>query len=210
MNEMLCRLRANKPIRLACKWLCCCMILILLTGCKGLSSTQIDTLGGILANVSSELPAVWKMLIALSYVMGIGVTLIGLFRLKKYGQQTVMMMSSANIGEPMIFIVTGALLFYLPSTMNMLVETVWGYGTSGIGSGDSPSVYPSWDEVIGPVMRIMQIIGLVALIRGISMLTRLAGQAQPGTIGKAFVHIIAGTMAINIYGTIDVIQNTLF
>lgn len=69
---------------------------------------------------------------------------------------------------------------------------------------------PNWDEVIDPVMKIMQVIGLVALIRGISSLTRLAGQSQPGVLGKAVVHIVGGTLAINIYGTVDVIQNTLF
>ena len=192
------------------RWLCYGFLLIALSGCKGLSATQVDNLGQILSNLSSQLPAVWKMLIALSYVMGITVFTIGLFRLKKYGQQTVMMMSSANIGEPMIFLCTGLLLFYLPSTMNHLVETVWGYGLNRIGEGGTPSGGSNWNEVIAPVMMIMQVIGLVALIRGISMLTRLAGQSQPGVLGKAFVHIAGGTMAINIYGTIDIIQNTLF
>lgn len=193
------------------KWLVACLLFSILAGCKGLSATSIDNLGQVLTNFAAELPAVWKMLIALSYVMGIAFTLVGLFRLKKYGQQTVMMMSAANIGEPMIYIIVGSALFYLPSMLNGMVETFWGYKTDDISSyASSVSASPNWDHVIEPVMQIIQIIGLVAFIRGFALLTRMAGQSQPGTLGKAAIHIIGGTLAVNIYGTVDIINNTLF
>jgi intracellular multiplication protein IcmC len=192
---------------------CTCLVgmMFTLTGCKELSMAAVNNLGQILSNLEQQLPAVWRMLIALSYVMGIGFTLIGLFRLKKYGQQTVMMMAAANIGEPMIFLFVGIALFYLPTMMNSMVETFWGYGLSGIQAYTmTTSAGPTWDQVINPLMRVVQIIGLIAFMRGLTLLTRMAGQSQPGVLSKAFVHIIGGIMAINIYGTIDIRNQTLF
>ena len=192
---------------------CICLIgmLLTLTGCKELSMSTVNNLGQILSNLEKQLPAVWKMLIALSYVMGIAFTLIGLFRLKKYGQQTVMMMAAANIGEPMIFLFVGISLFYLPTMMNTMVETFWGYGVKGIQAYTmTTSAGPTWDQVINPLMRVVQIVGLVAFMRGLTLLTRLASQSQPGVLSKAFVHIIGGILAINIYGTIDIVNQTLF
>lgn len=202
--------RSKDHVVLLCRWLLMVFCLISLTGCKELSAAAAQNIGQILQNVQSNLPALFKLVVATSYVMGIAFILIGLFRLKKYGQQTVMMMAAANIGEPMIFLFVGVALTWLPSMLNSMTETLWGAQTSSILSYNVSSMGVTWTSVVGPVMKIIQLIGLIAFVRGFALLTRLAGQAQPGTLSKAFLHILGGTMAVNIYATIDVINQTLF
>ena len=193
------------------KWIVVAVILFGLVGCKEVSATAADNIGQILLNIQKTLPFVWKMLIALSYVMGITFTLIGLFRLKKYGQQTVMMMAAANIGEPMIFLFVGISLVYMPSLFKSMTQTFWGANVTGILSYQTDaSTSTQRSEAVGPVLQIVRVIGLVAFIRGFALLTRLAGQAQPGVLGKAVIHIVGGTLAVNIYATIDIINQTLF
>jgi intracellular multiplication protein IcmC len=58
----------------------------------------------------------------------------------------------------------------------------------------------------------IQIIGLVAFIRGWMMIAKSASQGghQQGGFGKGMMHIFGGVMAINIVSTLNVINQTLF
>ena len=60
-----------------------------------------------------------------------------------------------------------------------------------------------------PVIMIVQFIGLVAMLRGFLILTKVTGQgAQPGTVSKGMIHIFGGILAVNIVRTVEIAINT--
>jgi intracellular multiplication protein IcmC len=67
-------------------------------------------------------------------------------------------------------------------------------------------------SVVGrPLAIIIQVIGLIAFVRGWVLVARSASQGQPpGGTGKGLIHVFGGILAINIVGTINMINNTLY
>jgi intracellular multiplication protein IcmC len=67
-------------------------------------------------------------------------------------------------------------------------------------------------SVVGrPLTMIIQVIGLIAFVRGWVLIARSASQGQPpGGTGKGFMHVFGGILAINIVGTLEMINNTLY
>lgn len=157
---------------------------------------------------TSALGQVWTMLIALSQVMAVAFAFLAVLKLKKFGQNSQMMASHPSLLGPIVSLFIAAVLFFLPLTLDTLVNTMWGYDTTGIKSYISTSS-STWDSLIKPVITIIQIIGLIAFLRGWVILARATSEgSQPGTIGKAITHIVGGVLGINIVGTITVLQNT--
>lgn len=181
--------------------------LLLLPVSPVFASPTVD-LAGILQAFQTQLGPLYTLVVALAYVMGIWFISDSIHRLKKYGQQRTMMSTNASMAKPIILMVLGLALLYFPSFVNISTETLWVYGTSTsvLKYPDEPS---SWDAFIHPLIDIIRLFGLIAVVRGVVILTRLASESvQPGTMGKGLMHIIAGTLAVNIVGTINVIKAT--
>ena len=67
-----------------------------------------------------------------------------------------------------------------------------------------------FSDTLGLLGNITQFVGYVAFIRGWILLLRIGEQgSQPGAFAKAVTHIVGGLVAINIFGTVAVIQNTI-
>jgi hypothetical protein len=67
----------------------------------------------------------------------------------------------------------------------------------------------TWSQLLNAAFMILQLIGVISFIRGLLVLSHLGSQAQPGTLGKALAHIIAGICLINMYQFLQFIGNTL-
>lgn len=157
---------------------------------------------------SSTLGSVWTMLIMLSQVIAIGYAFLAILKLKKFGHNSNMMASHPSLMGPIVHLFIAAALFFLPLTLDTIINTMWGYDYSSIKSYISTS-NSNWDALIQPVIIMIRIIGLIAFIRGWIILGRAASEgSQPGTVGKALTHIVGGVLGINIVGTITVLQNT--
>jgi intracellular multiplication protein IcmC len=55
----------------------------------------------------------------------------------------------------------------------------------------------------------MQVIGVVAFIRGLLILKELGGGRSQATMGKALSHLIGGILCINLYNAIQVLETTV-
>jgi len=164
----------------------------------------------MLIRISTYVPQLWRMVTGAAYVLGLLFMFKALYHLKIYGEARTMMSSQTSMKQPIMYIFVGAALMYYPTMRETLMTTTFGY--------DSPLKYSSWD---GPntmqgystdaIFYVVQFIGLLAFIRGWVLLSHTAGQggAQPGQFGKAMTHIFGGTLAMNIVGTINVLQKTL-
>ncbi|MBA2654555.1 MAG: hypothetical protein H0U71_05765 [Gammaproteobacteria bacterium] len=187
------------------KWLIICVGLL---GMSNAFAGPSEDIAGMMQTFQSNLGPVYIFVVAISYVMGIWFVADSIFRLKKYGQARTMMSTNTSLAKPIILMGLGLALIYFPQFVNTSIQSLWVYGSSS-----SVLKYPAepttWDAFIHPLIDTIRLFGLIAVVRGIVILTRLAGESsQPGSMGKGVMHIIAGTLAINIVGTIDVIKAT--
>lgn len=186
------------------------LIVIFLSLCPvGLAfAGPAENLAGMMQSLQANLGPVYRLVIALSYVMGIWFITDAIFRLKKYGQARTMLSTQASLAKPVILMIIGAAMLYFPTFVNISVSTLWLNASS-----NSVLKYPietsMWSAFVNPLIDVIRLFGLIAVVRGLTILTRIAQESpQPGVVGKGIIHIIAGTLAINIVGTISVIKAT--
>ncbi len=167
-----------------------------------------EDMAGMMRTFQSNLGPVYQLVVAISYVMGVWFIVDSIFRLKKYGQQRTMMSSQASMAKPIILFIIGLGLLYFPTFVNVSIQSIWVNSSSNsvLWWGSTGS---TWSAFVNPLIDVVRLFGLIAVVRGLVILTRIAAEStQPGTTGKALMHIIAGTLAINIIGTINIIRAT--
>ncbi len=159
----------------------------------------------MLINLSTQIPSLMRMVTAFAYVTGFYFIFIGLLKLKQYGESRTMMSQERELKAPVIFLTVGTLLVYLPTTIQVGLSTFW----------VTPNPYAylqeqnQWTELFNICFIVIQLIGTIAFIRGLIMLTHLSGHGQQDTFRKATTHIIGGILCINIYQFVQVIMVTL-
>ena len=171
----------------------------------------------ILANVAKSLPKVQALITGASYLIGMSMIFKAIFYLKIYGESRTMQTQSAHMKEPVMYFLIGSFLLYLPSGLHVLMSTTFGY-SSPLAYAPVSSSNPSLNRLFGsgslvgrPLVLIIQTVGLIAFIRGLVLIARAAGQgSQPGGTGKGLVHVFGGILAVNIVGTLQIINNTLY
>ena len=155
------------------------------------------------------------LVVAIAYVIGMWFIISAIIELKTVGQsQAQTSQTHGAISGPIIKLVVGVLLLYLPSTVDVGVLTLWGQGA--FNSGASILSYtPKASDPFAPAkagaIAVVRVVGYVSFVRGLVMLSHTSNQGggQPGTFGKGIAHIIGGILAINIVATIAIISNSL-
>ncbi len=186
------------------KIFCLLSVFLLLEGCEGANNNNFQTM---LQHLSNSYPDLWRLLTAFSYVMGFALALKALYNLKIYGEMRTMTSSQASMKTPLTYMLASTMLIFAPTAFSIVNYTFFGddnplsYTSGGVGGFTQSSII----AVIG----VVQIIGLVAFVRGWLLVARAGEQGgQPGTVGKAMTHIIGGAFAINVVQVKDVIWNT--
>ena len=162
----------------------------------------------MLQHFETTMPQLRQFVVALSYTLGVWFILKSVYMLKRYGQMRTMMAMNTSIARPAIVMLIGIGCIYIPTFINIGVDTLW-----GVGAHESVIQYPqdsgNWQAVINPLISVVKLFGLIAFLRGWVMLVKLGYEnAQPGVTGKALMHMVGGILAINIVGTINVVKAT--
>jgi intracellular multiplication protein IcmC len=172
----------------------------------------------ISTNLISSLLEVEKLLTASAYLIGLSFIFKALYSLKTYAEtKSHMSGSQGGVKESIVYFFVGGMLLYFPTGFAILMNTTFGYSTvlayAPVTSG-SPLISTLFgeDSLIGYALALMiQVIGGTAFIRGWVLISRSASSGQPpGALGQGLTHICGGILAMNIIGTLQVIQNTLF
>lgn len=175
----------------------------------GLLADQID----VLNNIASTLRPIQRFLTGAAYLIGLALAFKAIYTLKVYGEARTMMASNSSIKEPVTYMLVAGILIYLPTGFQVIMNTTFGY-SSVLAYGPTTGGESGFLEANAfgrPLVAIIQVVGLVAFIRGWVLIARSASQGQPpGGTGKGFMHVFGGVLAINIVGTMQVINNTLF
>jgi intracellular multiplication protein IcmC len=157
------------------------------------------------ATIIANFDTIASILETVSILMGIGLFLGGLFLLKKYGETRTYMSHQMSIAGPLVMLIAGVAFLILPTTISTVLFAFWSSSTpehySGLGEG--------WDQYMPVVLIFVRIIGVGAIMRGILLFSRVGGHhgSQPGTMGKAFIHILGGLLCVHILGTVDLLKN---
>lgn len=176
-------------------------------------ASQVD----ILTNLAKTLQPVEQMLTGAAYILGLGFAFKALYALKAYGEARTAMSNNASMKEPLTYFLVAAVFIYFPTAFKLLLNSTFGYTSvlqyAPINSGSSAldTLFGSGSAVGRPLTMLIQVIGIIAFIRGWILIARAASHgAQPGGTGKGFMHVFGGILAINIVGTLEIVNNTLY
>ncbi len=165
---------------------------------------------GWLKHLSSSLNAVYRMVTGAAYLIGISFAFKALYSLKVYGELRTMMASNANAKEPLTYLLVAAIFIYFPTGFDVMLNSTFGNHTV-LAYSELPSAVNLTASNGGfALLRLLQVIGVMAFVRGWVLLARSQGQgAQPGGFGKGLTHVFGGVLLMNIVGTVTVLYNSL-
>lgn len=155
--------------------------------------------------LADQMPMLMRMVTAIGYVMGIYFIFFSLMKFKEFGEQRTMMSTQHHLREPLTYLIVGVLLLYLPSSVQVGMSTFWA----------DPNPYPymeetdQWEHFMNNCFMVIQLIGVIAFIRGLVILSHTGGHSGQGQLGKGVTHVIGGLFCINIYQFIKVILFTV-
>ena len=160
----------------------------------------------MLMKISEQLPNLMRLVTAVAYVMGMFFIVIGIFKLKQYGESRTMMSHEHHLKGPLVYLIVGAMLIYLPTSVQVGLTTFWTV-PNPYGYLDDQD---QWGTFLSACYTIVQLFGVIAFIRGLLILSQMSGHSnQPGTFGRGLTHIIGGILCLNIYQFVQVVMVTL-
>jgi intracellular multiplication protein IcmC len=166
----------------------------------------------ILANLAPSLRSVQYLLTGTAYLIGISFIIKGVMALKQLGEQRSHMSPHHSIKEPLIFLLSGSMLLYLKDAIDTFNITVFGSSSILAYNQLSSNFAAQLANAGQSIILFVQVIGLIAFIRGWIIIAKGATQNghSQGGFGKGLMHVFGGILAINIVGTLNVLSNTLY
>ena len=179
-------------------------LFILMFPLVGTAAIDINTM---VTNLANNITPVIYLTTAISFILGFWFVISSIIELKKIGQSQSSAASESVIGGPIMRLFIGIALIYLPSTIDITTSTLWG-GSSL--QAYTPAAGDRLAIVKSSALVLIRAVGYVSFIRGFVILSHSTKQgAQQGTVGKGFLHIIGGILAINVWPTLEVIRASL-
>ncbi len=164
-------------------------------------------IGTLLENLAAAKGELMRLVTAIAYVLGMLFIYKGIGKLKEFGESRTMMSHQHHLREPLTYLFVGAALLYLPTTVWTGLYTLWSEPNP---YAYTPETADPWSELIKAAFMILELIGTIAFIRGLVLLSRTGAQShQPGGFGKAMAHMVAGILCINMYQFVQAVINTL-
>lgn len=171
---------------------------------------MVDNLNALVTNIE-------LLITAFAFVAGIFMIAKGLMMYRAFGQHITQMSQRGEMAGPAVYILVGAMLVYIPSTINMGLTTIFsGNVTLGTTKGanqlitySSTSAFTQWQELSVVIVNYLKLLGLIAFIRGWFILSKMSAPGQqPGTAGKGVTHLIGGVLLMNVVDSINIIAAT--
>ncbi len=174
------------------------------------ASFNLDT---ALTNLMNAFNSIEHLIVAITYIIGLSLIVRGVMMYRVFATQTMSSAQKGEIAGPMVHIIIGALLLYIPSTLTTSLTTV--FGNSDIGQVGDLIAYQSlsgsekWQALTQVIVEYMILIGLIAFVRGWVILSKMGHSgAQPGSMGKGLIHVIGGILLVNIVDTVNILSCT--
>src|SRR3990167_10087270 len=144
---------------------------------------------------------------SIAIVTGVFFIFSAFMHFKRYGEARTMMSGQHSIAKPLFKLIAGILLMALPTTTQVVLNAFW--GTSSVMAYQPSNT--DFANMMPPVILFIRLIGVWAIIKGCTLLTRLGGEgSQPGTGSKAIMHLLGGVLCVNIIATCNTIEWIFF
>ncbi|ASQ45267.1 type IV secretion protein IcmC [Legionella clemsonensis] len=171
----------------------------------------------ILNNIANNLIPVERLVTGAAYLLGLAFAFKAIYSLKVYGEARTMMSSNTSIKEPLMYLLVAGMLIYFPTGLAILLQTSFGsssilqYAPVNSNNQAITAVFGTGSVIGRPIAIIIQVIGVIAFVRGWVLIARSASQGQPpGGTGKGLIHVFGGMLAMNIVATLQIINNTIY
>jgi len=184
----------------------------------------------ILTNISNIIVPLTALTLTISFTAGVFFIFQALVALKHFGGQigATGQAQPGEFGGPLMKLLIGAILIYLPSSTDALTNSLFNTGSSLFGSGSinyqnlgsgsallgyggASSFGQQWAALANTLVLYIQFIGLLSMLKGWFILANSAGHnAQQGNVAKGFTHVIGGVIAMNFITAVNIIHNTIF
>lgn len=156
----------------------------------------------ILGNISQSLYPVQRLITGGAYLLGILFFITAVSKFRKIADHRTGSSSQEKMFTPMMYLLFGAILLYLPSALSTMANTAFGVGNVlTYTKPSSPSIYVT----IGLLIRTA---GVLWFVRGCVLVVHAS---EPGTQEgpKGLLFIIAGILAMNFDNTISMVNYIL-
>jgi intracellular multiplication protein IcmC len=160
--------------------------------------------GGInIAVLIQNLGIMGNIFQTIAVLMGLGLFMGSIFKLKRYGEMRTMMSHQMTIAAPLMMMLGGIMLLCLPFVLHTALLNFW--------ASNNPMRYvPSgspWEQIIPAIVIFVRLIGVGAFMRGIVLFSRAGGEhGQQGMMAKAVLHMLGGLLCVNIVATVHLLK----
>lgn len=186
-------------VKVIFKYIFLIFLALILSGC---AEIKVPDVAKMMETLQTNFLPIEMLITGFAYVVGFGLIVSAVHKLRAYGEVRTMMPGNAQMTGPVIQFLIGAFMIFLPTTITISVTSIW--GTDSLLKW--PGATGDWDKIWSAVFGIVRILGFIALMRGLLLMSRAAQQqAQQGTFSKGLIHFFGGILAINIWGTVKVI-----
>lgn len=175
-------------------------------GVSGVLAT-IPNLGAMITNFAASIPNLMRLVTAAAYVLGMSMIIASVMGMKHFGELRMMSSREHGVWGPLIGLMIGSAMLYLPTTVETVLSTFW--------QSTNPYAYITENTaanaaLVNACYSIIQLIGTIAFIRGLMILRQSGSErGQPHMLGKGLTHLIGGILCINIYGTLNTLEESV-
>lgn len=167
-------------------------LLLLLTSCE----KMVDSASETLIKLHALYEGFADLVISIAYVSGVFFVTKGVFAFKQYGEQRTMMSSQTTVRVPLTYFTVGLAMLYFPRMLSIFSNSIFSQPVIQL-IGYQGSVDSSVD-VKQAIYALIQIVGLVSVLRALFIASNPHPGGGQGGFGKAIVHFVAGLIALNI------------
>jgi hypothetical protein len=163
---------------------------------------NIPDLVTMIGNLSHSLYPVQHLITGGAYILGLLFCITAVTKLKKIGDYRAQHSSSEKMYAPMMYLLIGSALLYLPSALTALANTAFGVGNVLTYSNYNPA------NIFSSMGLLIQTAGVLWFVRGCVLVVQASA---PGTQQgpKGLVFICAGVLAMNFDNSIAVLNYTV-
>ena len=163
--------------------------------------TTID-LVSILGNISQSLYPLQRLITGGAYILGILFFITAIGKLRKIADHRAQSSSQEKMFTPMMYLLFGAILIYLPSALNVMANTAFGVGNVLTYTEYSPT------NIYSTMGLLIRTAGILWFVRGCVL---VAQASEPGAQHgpKGLVFIIAGILSMNFDNTVSILNNMM-
>lgn len=162
-----------------------------------------DVYSATLINLSQAFPFIESLIYAIAYLTGMVFFFLGIVKLKKVAESR-QGQGGERLNSPFAYLIGGTFLMLLPETLKALLNSSFGAGNYLLQYSN-----PGDPDVASSMSYFIQIIGIIWIIRGITLRMTADQPILKNHGKKAWLYIIGGVLALNVQGTQNVLLGLL-